>query len=274
MILAVGRAERFSPNSADKDAAILGGVCGELERMGFSVGRVSETDLAPGIRADAWLTMGRLPSALGFLASRQSLGEPVVNSPEGIALCCDRQRLTAALGRAGVPVPPESGAHGVWLKRAHGVAESEWDVRYADDDSRAVAVEAEMRRHGVTEVMRCAHVPGDLVKFYGVGGTDFFRFFYPGDDGMTKFGDERRNGRPRHYAFSEAALRSAARLAARTAGTAVYGGDCIVRPDGSLCIIDFNDWPSFSRCRAEAARAIAAMVAERLSGTLLKKRAL
>ena len=145
---------------------------------------------------------------------------------------------------------------------------------YADDDSRAVAVEAEMRRHGVTEVMRCAHVPGDLVKFYGVGGTDFFRFFYPGDDGMTKFGDERRNGRPRHYAFSEAALRSAARLAARTAGTAVYGGDCIVRPDGSLCIIDFNDWPSFSRCRAEAARAIAAMVAERLSGTLLKKRAL
>lgn len=37
----------------------------------------------------------------------------------------------------------------------------------------------------------------------------------------------------------------------------VYGGDCIVRPDGTFCVIDFNDWPSFSRCRGEAAEAIA-----------------
>ena len=38
----------------------------------------------------------------------------------------------------------------------------------------------------------------------------------------------------------------------------VYGGDCIVTPEGSLAIIDFNDWPSFAPCREEAARAIAA----------------
>ncbi len=37
----------------------------------------------------------------------------------------------------------------------------------------------------------------------------------------------------------------------------VYGGDMVVRADGSFAIIDFNDWPSFSRCREEAARAIA-----------------
>ena len=37
----------------------------------------------------------------------------------------------------------------------------------------------------------------------------------------------------------------------------VYGGECIMDADGSLSIIDFNDWPSFSPCRAEAAANIA-----------------
>lgn len=36
----------------------------------------------------------------------------------------------------------------------------------------------------------------------------------------------------------------------------VYGGDAIVQADGSFKIIDFNDWPSFSPCRQEAAKAI------------------
>ena len=47
---------------------------------------------------------------------------------------------------------------------------------------------------------------------------------------------------------------------ARETGIVTYGGDAIVRADGSFCIIDFNDWPSFSRCRDEAADAIAAFV--------------
>jgi len=37
----------------------------------------------------------------------------------------------------------------------------------------------------------------------------------------------------------------------------VYGGDCIVSPDGEMRIIDFNDWPSFAPCREEASREIA-----------------
>ena len=32
----------------------------------------------------------------------------------------------------------------------------------------------------------------------------------------------------------------------------VYGGDCVVSEDGSIRIIDFNDWPSFAPCREEA----------------------
>ena len=49
------------------------------------------------------------------------------------------------------------------------------------------------------------------------------------------------------------------------AGLDVYGGDCIVREDGTFCIIDLNDWPSFSRCREEAAKAIAGKVCKLVS---------
>ena len=43
----------------------------------------------------------------------------------------------------------------------------------------------------------------------------------------------------------------------------VYGGDCIVSPDGSIRIIDFNDWPSFAPCRKEAAIAIGQAVLQK-----------
>ena len=39
-------------------------------------------------------------------------------------------------------------------------------------------------------------------------------------------------------------------------GIDVYGGDGIVRDDGTFAIIDFNDWPSFSPCVEEAAEQI------------------
>ena len=50
------------------------------------------------------------------------------------------------------------------------------------------------------------------------------------------------------------------RNAARELNLVVYGGECIQADDGSLSIIDFNDWPSFATCRAEAATNIAKAV--------------
>ena len=47
---------------------------------------------------------------------------------------------------------------------------------------------------------------------------------------------------------------------AAAVGLQIYGGDMIVTNDGSLYMIDFNDWPSFSRCREEAAEAIARLI--------------
>ena len=80
----------------------------------------------------------------------------------------------------------------------------------------------------------------------------------------SKFDNELVNGKAKHYPFHEGSLcRDAERLASLV-GTDIYGGDCIVRSDGSYAIIDFNDFPSFSRCRDEAAEAIAGLVARRV----------
>ena len=169
--------------------------------------------------------------------------------------------------REGIPLPPHEGSDGYWLKRGDEAAQEPGDVVYCTDrEQLARAVEC-FRSRGISDMTVRAHVVGDLVKFYGVlapsgaaEGEGMFQVFYPGDDGMSKFGDEVRNGTPIHYAFSLNSLRADAERTARLTGVAVYGGDAIVRSDGSYCIIDFNDWPSFARCRTEAARAIARLV--------------
>ena len=272
MILAIGRAERYSPNSVDKDAAILRCVADALRQKGFDVETTAETDFGGGIGADAYLSMGRAARTLEQLTGLEEKGAVVVNGTAGVALCCNRRRLTEVLRRGGVPVAPPTGQHGYWLKRASGVAEGPLDVQYAASEADVPVVMDGMKRRGISDVMVSAHVVGDLLKFYGVRSTGFFRFYYPGDDGQWKFGDERRNGRPHHYRFSHEALHAVAERAATLAGIDVYGGDCIVGADGSACVIDFNDWPSFSRCRGEAAAAIAQLVASRLSKDMKKKR--
>ncbi len=148
---------------------------------------------------------------------------------------------------------------GYWLKRGDGAAQCRGDVVFAADKTALERAIAAFRQRGITSYTVSAHVEGDVVKFYGVDGG-FFRYYYPTDDGQTKFGDEQHNGAAHHYAFSVTALQLTVQRLAAAVGVSVYGGDCIVGSDGTFCIIDFNDWPSFSRCRAEAAEAIAALV--------------
>lgn len=263
--MAISRAECFSPNSVDKDAAILECVVSALRHRGYDIETVSETELADGAGASAYVHMARGSRALSVLRRKELAGSVVVNATAGVELCCNRRRLTERLIGAGIPVPPASGPHGHWLKRADGVAQSESDVQFVSAGDDISAARERMRSQGVGDILVCAHIPGDLVKFYGVRGTGFFHACYPGDDGCWKFSDERRNGIPRHYPFDSAALHRMAERAAAAAGVDVYGGDCVIGSDGSACIIDFNDWPSFSRCRAEAAAAIAGLVAGRMA---------
>ena len=91
------------------------------------------------------------------------------------------------------------------------------------------------------------------MKFYGVAGTSFFHWFRPFDPEDAKMQKEEMKR-------TEEQLKAICTKAARELNIMVYGGECIQADDGSLSIIDFNDWPSFSACRTEAASSIAKAV--------------
>ena len=250
----IQRAERFSPNSVEKDLAILETVGAKLAAAGHQVGLVSEQQTFSPAQYDRIMTMGRLPETLDKLR-----GLNAINSSSGIENCA-RCKLDEIMRNTGVPVPPRQGNYGYWLKRGDAAAQSKGDVQYAVTETELECKIKEFEERGITEYTVSAHVPGDLVKFYGVADAGFFRYYYPTDDGESKFGDEQRNGEAHHYYFDVDALQSCTEQLAKAVGVSVYGGDCIIREDSSYCIIDFNDWPSFSRCREEAAEAITKLI--------------
>lgn len=257
-VLAVLRAPCFSPNSEEKDLAIMTAVVRRLREEGHSVEVIGE-EHCPGterITPDVILSMGRYPETLRW---QKATGVRVINSPDGVARC-RRSVLQRLMKEACVPMPPETGSDGYWLKRGDCAAQTKDDVVFAADEKELQNRIDDFRQRGIDSYTVSAHVVGDVVKFYGVRGTGFFRCYYPTDDGVTKFGDEQHNGRAMHYPFEVEELQQAAERLAAVAGVEVYGGDCIVRQDGTFCIIDFNDWPSFSRCREEAAEAIVSLL--------------
>lgn len=263
-IIAVRRAPRFSPNSVDRDDAILHAVCEELQQklsLSDSILVIDEDDFAKTpTKARVYVTMARSAAALLALGRRAKEGALCVNSATGVSLC-QRALLTRLMREHHIPMPAEQGEKGSWLKRGDAAAQSKDDVVFCPDQEALAKAIASFKARGINEYVTSAHVEGDLVKFYGVGRR-FFRYYYPTDDGFSKFGDEQRNGTARHYPFDEDSLRKDAFRLAELTGATAYGGDAIVDDQGQYFFIDFNDWPSFSRCRGEAAKVIAEEVME------------
>jgi hypothetical protein len=110
---------------------------------------------------------------------------------------------------------------------------------------------------GIPFVVAQEHVPGDLVKFYGVRTAavpvpaNWFEWFYHRDKGMQG------------YPFDAASLRRAAFGAAAALGLEFFGGDAIIQVNGEPTIIDINAWPSYALYRDSAAQAIANHLTER-----------
>lgn len=285
------------------DVAIFEAVAQRLEARGHEVTRLPESvfqgagaDRRPHYdaatdrllaEADAFFTMARSHETLFELERLlQQHPRPCVNTPDGIYICGDRDLLSFRMKKTGVPQPqtviaqtfrysgddePPSAydlvgqsACPFWLKRVMGHTEVPQDVVFVERPEAALpALDDFFRRHH-TLVAVCEHVEGDLVKFYGVAGSGFFDWDYA-DPAHSKFGQETINGAAHRYAFDVAQLQADSERLAGDIGVPVYGGDAIVRPDGSYVVIDFNDWPSFSRCRDSAAEAIAGEI-ERLKG--------
>lgn len=262
-VLAIYRAHCFSPNAVSRDEAILTAVCSRLQAEGCAVTGINEDDMMEqpagsynAAHYDMVLTMGRRADCRQLLAEAEAAGLKVINSAKALQQC-SRRHIDTLMRRHDIPCAPVQGHYGHWLKRGDEAAQQHGDVVFVPPGGDMQAVMKRFACRGITDVVTTAHVRGDVVKFYGVGGTPFFRCAYPTDGAYSKFGDETVNGMAHHYAFNRQALQADANRLAALLGIDVYGGDCIVEPTGRYCIIDFNDWPSFACCRQEAAEAIA-----------------
>ncbi len=242
-IIMIQRAACFSPGSVEKDWAILYAVGERLRARGEEVRYIPETLLSENVEADVFLSMGRLPKTLDFL-KRQEGRALVINTAESI-LRSSRIALDTLMRENNIPVAPLEGNSGYWIKRSDVGVHKMDDVVFAEDKATCRDYVNQMRQQG-SEVLVTAHVQGAHVKFYRVRDTDFFFSLYP-EPGS-------------HIPFDESALMKDADTVAGAIGMQVYGGDCIVREDGSYVIIDFNDWPSFASCRDEASKAISSIV--------------
>lgn len=274
-IAGIMRAGAYSPNHIGNDAAIFNAAADELRKRGcivdiFSEERFIESD----IDADVVLNMCREQASIAKLQSLEDKGVIVINSGYGIENCT-REKMTRLLMGHGIPYPDslivntnesvgrelvEAGFSSCWIKRGDFHAMHKEDVSYSRHIEEAQDMLQEYCLRGIRRAVINRHLEGDLVKFYGISGQPFFYWFYPFDMGHSKYGYEAVNGKSQGIPFSEDYLREICQKASDTLEVKVYGGDCIVDQDGSIRIIDFNDWPSFAPCRKEAAPFIAKCV--------------
>ena len=269
-IATIARDISHSPNMASNDAAILECIANELRARGFEVvgnyGAMLPDDVV------AVCHMSRSNEVLQKLKESEKQGIIVTNTPCAVENC-SRLKMMQILQDANVAQPPftpieehtqlDELHYPAWLKRANGWSCHKNDVCFVRDASEAMSALREMRSRGITEMIHCEHVAGDIIKFYGVE-KKYFHYSYP-DPEKSKFGLEKINGTPHCYPFSIEKMKATVFAAAEKIGLEIYGGDCIVCKDGEILIIDMNDFPSFTAVRDKAAKEIAEHITNRIN---------
>ena len=274
-----------SPGRETDDAEILRATAAELSAHGFAVTLKSPDELPAADDPDVppfLFAMCERVGAVEKLAAWESRGAKIVNRPSGIRNT-DRERTIALFAGAAVPHPSsvlvDTAAAAAfpgpcWVKRGDVHATEAGDVAYSGDAATLAAHLSRLSARGIGRAVVQGHVPGDLIKFYGVAGLlggghtappgppaeaeaaarpSWFQWFYHRDQKLER------------YAFDEDALAAATSRAAAALGLEVYGGDAIVSQDGTISVIDLNAWPSFALFRSVAAAKIAALLAVRFS---------
>ena len=283
-IAGIMRAGAFSPNHIGNDAAIFNLVSDQLRKRGCAVTTYSEEQLIAGqVKEQIIVNMCREQRSIAKLQELEDAGHLVINSGYGIENCT-RERMTRILVGCGVPYPESlivNTDEGIrdqlvkakmsqcWIKRGDFHAMHKEDVSYVRHPEEAQEVLQEYFLRGIKRAVINRHREGDLIKFYGVRDSSFFFWFYPFDAGHSKYGHEAINGRSQGLPFDNDKLKAICQKASEVLDVDIYGGDCIVSPQGDIRIIDFNDWPSFAPCRNEAAphiaKAIMASIKKRAS---------
>lgn len=271
-IAGIMRAGAYSPNHIGNDAAIFNAAADHLRKRGCIVNIYSEEQfIADEVTEPVIVNMCREMKSIHKLQELEQKGALVINSGFGIENCT-RERMTRILVGSNIPYPEslivntdegvtaalkKAGFTQCWIKRGDFHAMHKEDVSYVRHPEEAQEVLQEYFLRGIKRAVINRHLVGDLIKFYGVQGTPFFFWFYPFDLGHSKYGHEAINGKSQGLEFDKEKLRAICQNASEVLYVKVYGGDCIISPEGDIRIIDFNDWPSFAPCRQEAAPHIA-----------------
>ena len=273
-LVAIYRNPSYSPlQHGVNDTAILDATVARLEARGWRAIKTSEREVEQGClpAAELYLNMCQGSLAAEQLMPLECDGVVVVNRPSS-ALNCHRYRLVKRLGDSGVPFPhtlihatsaplPPAGElkalcpnqQKVWVKRGDVHAERPEDVVATPLEQVGETLRAFTLR-GIRWVALQEHVPGPVVKFYGVTDGHFFNWY----------GSEAGFAGPRP-AVDEHRLKALAFQAAATLGLEVFGGDVAFPEPDRPVLIDINDWPSFAPFREDAAQAIAAYITHRIA---------
>ena len=268
ILAGIRRGNLFSPNHVGNDAAIFSLTVELLRKKGYIVNEYPESELtAKKIKEDFVFNMVRDWVSIRELQNLEDSGRIVINSGYGIENCT-REKMTHLFAVSNIssprsiilqtdenPVPAleKAGLSNCWIKRGDYHAIHREDVTYVRNTEEAQSMLKEYAMRGIRKVVINEHLEGDLVKFYGVAGTDFFYWFYPSDLQHSKFGYEEINGAANEIHFDKTRLYQLCDEAAKVLNVQIYGGDCIIDKTGAIWLIDFNDWPSFAPCRNEAA---------------------
>jgi hypothetical protein len=269
------RAANYSPNHIASDAAVLNEVCARLRKRGCDVTVYSEAELLDGkVTEPVIINMCRDTRSLRMLREMEDAGALVINSAYAVENC-RRERLGRLLRSADVAYPTSiltdtdasitaamlsEGMTRCWVKRADAHSMHKEDITFAPNPAEAQDVVNEYFLRGIRCAVVDRHLEGNLVKFYGVRGSNFFHWYYPFDRQQNATGHDATDGRSPVFSFSSDNLKAIASRAANALGVDIYGGDAIVDATGEICIVNFNDWPSFAPCRAEAVNEIARFI--------------
>ncbi len=279
-IAAVYRSHEHSPNLTDADSRIINAASIKLQERGYAIHRYTEAQfIETDITEPAIINMCRKPRSIEKLCRLEAEGKTVINSGHAIRKCTKRKLweistannietpATVIVGSTDTTLPFSGTFRPCWLKLPDESVTDKDDIIYAGTPAEYREALTRYHSRAITEVLVCEHLEGDLLKFYAVSGDRYLYTLYPKQSGYSKFGYEANNSDVKFYPYKTERLKEICNIMSRETGITVFGGDCIITPDGKINIIDLNDWPSFSPCAEEASEAIAAAVAETIETT-------
>lgn len=267
----------------ESDMAIFRSVSAELKRKGYNVKVYSEDEfLKNRITEKVVFNLCRRPDSIEKLKEIENGGGVVVNSGYAIERC-RRDRVSTILTTQGLSYPDSMTARSFgdiekirafleekqierfWIKRADSFATRMGEIIQCSGLETLEDRLTSFFQRGIKRVSISRHIDGVGIKFYIVRGEGFF-YFLPDPNSPDDFKGGLRQDKDVVKVLDVERLRGICESAGNAMGIDIYGGDAILSGNGEICIIDFNDWPSFSPCRETGAQKIAERIISKANG--------